>query len=332
MSWVRLDDRWDMNSKLERAAELPGVGDSAWTMWSRADTQCNRELTNGRIAGATLRARTRNKKPQAVIEALVRFRAIHDEHGRASCYRCSETHPQPLENDEYLIHDYLDWNPTRESVESLREQKRESASKGGKASAHARKGPSNEALRSTKVQAPCLPSASPESYHAGLKSSPLLSSPSGSSNTEHKTPPKAGDAVRGNRCPDPFDDSAQEWLSRAKVPQLNDERFGAEVESFMNYWCGVPGAKGIKLNWQATWRNHINDDRHQRKTGPAARFAEPVEVGSVPEANAPVAKDPRIQRIIEEQRAERVAAGLPGTPDVPANATHALLALLGGRP
>ena len=28
------------------------------------------------------------------------------------------------------------------------------------------------------------------------------------------------------------------------------------IDSFMDYWRGVPGAKGLKLDWPATWRNN----------------------------------------------------------------------------
>ncbi|KQQ22560.1 hypothetical protein ASF48_05085 [Rathayibacter sp. Leaf299] len=30
-----------------------------------------------------------------------------------------------------------------------------------------------------------------------------------------------------------------------------------EVASFRDYWLAVPGQKGIKLDWSATWRNHV---------------------------------------------------------------------------
>jgi hypothetical protein len=35
-----------------------------------------------------------------------------------------------------------------------------------------------------------------------------------------------------------------------------------EVASFRDYWLGVAGAKGVKLDWSATWRNHV---RRQHK-------------------------------------------------------------------
>lgn len=28
---------------------------------------------------------------------------------------------------------------------------------------------------------------------------------------------------------------------------------------FVDYWIGVPGSRGLKLNWLATWRNRVRD-------------------------------------------------------------------------
>jgi hypothetical protein len=32
-------------------------------------------------------------------------------------------------------------------------------------------------------------------------------------------------------------------------------------ESFADYWISVPGAKGVKLDWDATWRTWIRNQR-----------------------------------------------------------------------
>ena len=41
---------------------------------------------------------------------------------------------------------------------------------------------------------------------------------------------------------------------REHYPHLDGETITAE---FVDYWRGVPGAKGVKLDWVATWRNQI---------------------------------------------------------------------------
>lgn len=51
---------------------------------------------------------------------------------------------------------------------------------------------------------------------------------------------------------EPFRDAAIELGARA------DEIPGAWAE-FVDYWIGVPGSRGTKLDWLATWRNRVRD-------------------------------------------------------------------------
>jgi hypothetical protein len=39
--------------------------------------------------------------------------------------------------------------------------------------------------------------------------------------------------------------------------------------AFTDYWQGIPGAKGRKLDWQATWRNWMRreDERRASRNG-----------------------------------------------------------------
>lgn len=37
-----------------------------------------------------------------------------------------------------------------------------------------------------------------------------------------------------------------------------------ELEKFRDYWASVPGQKGVKLDWDATWRNWIKNARERR--------------------------------------------------------------------
>jgi hypothetical protein len=41
-----------------------------------------------------------------------------------------------------------------------------------------------------------------------------------------------------------------EW-ARKNTPKVGTR----ETEAFVDYWRGIPGAKGLKLDWLATWRN-----------------------------------------------------------------------------
>lgn len=48
------------------------------------------------------------------------------------------------------------------------------------------------------------------------------------------------------------------WGDESVEKGLPVEIVNREAERFKNYWLGVPGQKGIKLDWQATWRNWID--------------------------------------------------------------------------
>lgn len=43
-----------------------------------------------------------------------------------------------------------------------------------------------------------------------------------------------------------------------KRPSLDPEEI---FQSFKDYWISQPGAKGIKLDWEATWRNWVRNQR-----------------------------------------------------------------------
>lgn len=60
-------------------------------------------------------------------------------------------------------------------------------------------------------------------------------------------------APRGARIPSDFaiTDAMREW-ARETTPLVNID---AKLPEFIDYWSGVPGAKGVKLDWVAAWRN-----------------------------------------------------------------------------
>lgn len=64
--------------------------------------------------------------------------------------------------------------------------------------------------------------------------------------------PKGAETARGSRIP-------ENW---SPVPDYEPEAYGlsqaqhdAELTKFLDYWRSVPGAKGRKSDWPATWRN-----------------------------------------------------------------------------
>lgn len=56
---------------------------------------------------------------------------------------------------------------------------------------------------------------------------------------------------KGTRIPDDFEPD----LDAAVAAGLRPERALMEAAKFKDYWKATPGAKGVKLDWPATWRN-----------------------------------------------------------------------------
>jgi hypothetical protein len=55
--------------------------------------------------------------------------------------------------------------------------------------------------------------------------------------------------------------AAREGLSASEIRR--------EADRFRDYWRGMPGQKGVKADWDATWRNWV------RKAAPKAAPAKP---------------------------------------------------------
>lgn len=64
--------------------------------------------------------------------------------------------------------------------------------------------------------------------------------------------------ARGTRIPPDFsiDDEDREFAAALGIPP---DAVDAETPRFIDYWSSVAGAKGVKLNWKATWRNRMRD-------------------------------------------------------------------------
>lgn len=96
---------------------------------------------------------------------------------------------------------------------------------------------------------------------------PTAADPLSDTNTNtssERAPRKRG--ADGTRVPDPFPITAElrEWAKGA-VPGLDVDKATAE---FLDYWRGVPGAKGRKLDWEGTWRNRLRELHERRRPTP----------------------------------------------------------------
>lgn len=90
MTWFRVDDSFYDHPKVD---DLP---DAAIALWVRAGTYCARHLTDGRIPKR--KARRLCDDPDVAIPALLKCGMLTDA------------------GDDYLFHDWADYQPTREEV------------------------------------------------------------------------------------------------------------------------------------------------------------------------------------------------------------------------
>jgi uncharacterized protein YdaU (DUF1376 family) len=65
---------------------------------------------------------------------------------------------------------------------------------------------------------------------------------------------------RGTRLPTDFEmpNSWGEWCQQERPDLVPRKVF----DSFKDFWISKPGAGGVKLNWDATWRNWVRSQKH----------------------------------------------------------------------
>ena len=104
---------------------------------------------------------------------------------------------------------------------------------------------------------------------------------------------------------------------------VSDERIDRVWAEFIDYWIGIPGSRGTKLDWSATWRNRvraisskqgagsgngISNHRADSSTRPAQTHGDAILTGMARHA----------ARVTERQIAERRAnGGVQANPDSP---------------
>jgi hypothetical protein len=71
---------------------------------------------------------------------------------------------------------------------------------------------------------------------------------------------KSKDMARGSRLPADWT-LPKEWgeWALSERPELNREAIRKIADQFRDYWISVPGQRGVKLDWLATWRNRVRD-------------------------------------------------------------------------
>ena len=198
MSWFKLDDQFFSHPKVLRA------GPEATLLYVSGGCYAAKHLTDGLIPKCAVPTLTTLSRPQKLAERLVHVRLWHE-----------------LE-DDFEMHDYLLYNPSRVEVESVRESARERAANGARKMHELRAKDS----RSDDAPVPSRPEIPTES---------------------------SGARKRGTRIPDEFvvTDEMREWVER-RCPRTN---WRHHTERFVNHWKAESRANAVKLDWNKAWRN-----------------------------------------------------------------------------
>lgn len=69
-----------------------------------------------------------------------------------------------------------------------------------------------------------------------------------------KPSPKPKPKGQGSRIPDNFPDEAAMAYA---LERADPDRAELEAEKFRDHWLSVPGGKGVRSDWMATWRNWL---------------------------------------------------------------------------
>lgn len=89
-----------------------------------------------------------------------------------------------------------------------------------------------------------------------------VTAPVTESHTNHKEPSRTVNKDRGSSRGSRFtlSELPDDWLTfaRKEKPEI-DPRW--MFDKFRDYWIGVSGSKGVKLDWFATWRNFCRTER-----------------------------------------------------------------------
>ena len=101
-------------------------------------------------------------------------------------------------------------------------------------------------------------------------------------------------ATRGSRLPANWvpDKELAEW-SKAERPDLDLRKV---LEEFRDYWTSVAGSKGVKLDWDATWRNWV-----RKQTAPKQSFAQQAADVARTTVPPPPNQDAALKQIIADR-------------------------------
>ena len=162
------------DDNIEDHPKFVGLSDGSFGLWFRCIGYCRRNTTDGFIPELAAATRARSRNPTPAIAELLK-----------TAPGCSNPLWHRVEGG-YRVHDYLDWNPSREDVLAKLEVNREKGRKGGLKSGRLRRESNPEAsqgqaaglvLASTQQQATGQVPARTQTNPDPIRSDPIRSDP-----------------------------------------------------------------------------------------------------------------------------------------------------------
>ncbi len=201
MTWFKLDDNFARNPKVLQCSP-----EAMW-LYVAAGCYCGQYLTDGVVPAQAIPGLTTIRKPMPRAFELVAAGLWHVVDG----------------GDAYEMHDYLDYNPSREQVEEERRKARERRTNGGKRSGERRANVTN-----------------PDPTRPEVLTEPLGDTP--------KTP-----RSRGTRIDETF--TVTEAMGAWVLERCPNVDWNFQTEKFVNFWKAKAGKDAVKADWERTWRN-----------------------------------------------------------------------------
>jgi hypothetical protein len=251
MVWAKLDDAILDNAKIAQ------VGVFGFAMHVAAITWCCRNLTDGFIPSSRIHCLLNLGNASGEVTAKLRSNctaASADVDRLCDAWMdCGEIDATCIANDMiaaglweaanggYMIHDFLVYNPSRKQVLEERERGRERA----KASIAKRK---------------ASPEAAPKLRRNFTRTSdgPVPVPVPVNTNPPIGSPPSAEPRVRrGSRLPVDWVPSPDTLAALSAEGCTNAKE---ALPAFRDYWFAVPGQRGVKLDWEGTYRNWVRRD------------------------------------------------------------------------
>lgn len=217
--------------------KIEALSDAAFRLLVETWCWCSKNRTDGRVPAASWKKRGTARARKELIDVGLAH------HGETA--------------GDVEMHDYLKHQRSAAEIDELTRKRQEAGQRGGKAKA--------------KAQA-----------NASHVARPLLSKDVAESDTESDTEKKKlaarkrADARRGSRLPDDWKPGA-DLIEAMRAEGIPDDVSRRELPRFRDYWLAQPGAKGVKLDWDATWRNWLRRATEDVRV-PAPRREVPTEL------------------------------------------------------